>query len=164
MDIPCGRRKCRSSACRVQLSSSIYMCVVQWTGGGGWGKSDAWMQGKWDIRMQSEYGWGENWRKAESLAFIYAFWPPGLLCSVPFVLWSSWCIRAEMTDVSAPWCTCAEMMDVSSPWCTRAEMTDVSSPWYTLADMIEWDAEFMRWSIPGMIPCREKTHQTRKCS
>ena len=47
------------------------------------------------------------------------------------------------------------MTDVSSPWYTRAEMTNVSSPWYTRAEMVEWDADFMRWSMSRMIPCIE---------
>ena len=36
---------------------------------------------------------------------------------------------------------------------TRAEMTNVPSPWYTGAEMVEWDVEFMRWSMLEMIPC-----------
>ncbi len=106
--------------------------------------------------------------------------------SVLFDLWSSWFIRAEVTDVSFPWYFPAEMADVLSPWYTRAEMTRVLSPWYTRADMtdvlspwencaemtdvsycswhtcaemIKWDSDFMRWSMSGMIPCIEKPIQ-----
>ena len=34
-------------------------------------------------------------------------------------------------------------------------MTDVSSPWYTRAEMVEWDTDFMRWSMSRMITCIE---------
>ena len=50
------------------------------------------------------------------------------------------------------------MTDVSPPLNVRAEVTDVSPPWYTRARIIEWDADFMRWSMSRMVPCIEKSH------
>ena len=71
---------------------------------------------------------------------------------------SPWYTNAEMTGVSSSWYIHVEMTDVSSPWYTRAEMTDVLPPWYTRAKISEWDADFMRWSMSGIIFCKEKTH------
>ncbi len=58
-----------------------------------------------------------------------------------------------MIDVSSPWYTRPEMTGVAPPWSAPAKMTDFFFPWYVRAKMIEWDKDFLRWSVLGMIPC-----------
>ena len=56
----------------------------------------------------------------------------------------------------SPWNSRDEMTNISTPWNTRAEMTNDPSPWYTRTEMVEWDADFMRWSMMEMIPCMDQ--------
>ena len=63
-----------------------------------------------------------------------------------------------MTDVFSPSYTHGEMTDVSSPSYTSAEMADAAPSWNTRVEMIEWDADFMCWSMSGMITWIENTY------
>ena len=168
MGIPCGGRKRRSSACRVRLSSSIYACVCSPTDWGRWVEKRMVLECRQNGMSECRGNMGDERtekKKNRSYLCLQTTCP-----SVLFDFWSSWFIRAEMTDVSFPWYVLAEMADVLSPWYTRAEMTRVSSPWYTRAEMadvsycswyicvemITWDSGFMHGSMSGMIPCIEK--------
>ena len=155
MGIPCEGRKHWSSACCIQLSSSIYiyMCSpMDW----GWWVGKKWCLNARKVRYSNAKEiWVMRELKKGKIARIY-------LCllttcpSVPFELWSSLCIHAKMTDVSSSWCTCGEMIDFSSLWCTRAKTTGVLTPWYTRAKMTDvlsiwYTRTGMNWCLISLI-------------